>query len=152
MSRSGDRPASGDDRRVDPLEVAQLVLRIALALAFVLLGLPRPVWRIRKALIETVIPSAVVGRADGAVATRRMLGVANALLATSVVGGLAMLAPWEAVRVAGALVLAALVLALGAQPLAGLRRHWAEPAFRGELALQVVGVLALPAALVLSVL
>ncbi|WP_404311593.1 hypothetical protein LG314_09535 [Agrococcus terreus] len=142
---------------MDPLEVAQLVLRIALALAFVLLGLSRPVWRIRKALIETVIPSAVVGRADGAVATRRMLGVANALLATSVVGGLAMLAPWEAVRVAGALVLAALVLAalvlaLGAQPLAGLRRHWAEPAFRGELALQVVGVLALPAALVLSVL
>lgn len=137
---------------MDPLRIAQLVLRIVLAIAFVGLGLSHPVWRIRKAIVETVLPSALVDGLDGAAATRRMVGAANAILATSAIGGLALFAPWHGVQVAAAIVLAALVLLLGAQHLASFREHWAEPAFRGELLLQATGVLVVPALLVVAVL
>ncbi|ROR66786.1 hypothetical protein [Agrococcus jenensis] len=137
---------------MDAIAIAQLVLRVLLAAAFVAFGLSHRWWRVQKTLIETVIPSALIGAADGAAASRRAMAIANGLLAASVIGGLALLAPWELVRLSAGIALAALVLTVAVVRFLDSRAFWSEPAFRGELVLDWTVSAAVPALIVISVL
>jgi hypothetical protein len=136
----------------DALEAAQLVLRVLLAAAFVVLGLSQRWWRIQKYLIEFAIPNAVVGEGDVETTTRRAVAIANSLLATSVVGGIALLAPWPLVNLIAGLILAGLVVVVGVMHFLESRTSWSEPAFRGELALAWGASSLAPVLIVLAVL
>lgn len=136
----------------DVLEVAQLVLRLLLAAAFVTLGLSQRWWRIQKYLIEFVIPSALVGEGDTQTTTRRAVAIANSLLVACIVGGLGLLAPWEPVRLVVGVALAGLVLAVGVVRFLDSRASWSEPAFRAELALDWSASALAPVLIVLAVL
>lgn len=137
---------------MDVIEIAQLVLRIVFALAFAALGLSFRLWRVQKLLIETAIPTALIGSAGGVAASRRAMAIANGMLAASVIGGLGLLAPWEPVRLTAGIALAGLVLAVGVLRFLDSRTSWSEPAFRGELALDWSASAVVPALVILSVL
>lgn len=137
---------------MDAISIAQLVLRMLLAVAFVALGLSHRWWRIQKLLIETAVPSALIGTGSTVAQSRRAMAIANGILAVSVVGGLGLLAPWGVVRLAAGLVLASLVLAVGVMRFLESRSSWSEPAFRGELALDWSISAAVPALIIVSVL
>lgn len=136
---------------MDALEIAQLVLRILLAAALVALGLSQRWWRIQKYLMEFVIPGALVGQGAVEAQTRRARAIANGMLAASVVGGIALLAPWEPVRFAVGMLLAVCALAIGVWRFLGSRAYWREPAFRGELALDWSASAVAPALIALAV-
>jgi uncharacterized membrane protein len=91
---------------MDAFALAQLVLRIILALVFVGMGITHFVPRVRRAM-EAMVPAGLAGperrRAPALVA---ISGVAEIL------GGLALLAPWWGVRFAAGIGLIALLIAV----------------------------------------
>ncbi|MGM1030351.1 MAG: hypothetical protein ACQEWM_10890 [Actinomycetota bacterium] len=136
---------------MDALAIAQLVLRILLAALLIGFALSHPWFRVRKMLIETVIPARLAG-SDPAAASARMVAIANGLLVVCALAGLALLAPWSGVRLGAGIAIAALALAAALVRFADSREGWSEPAFRGELALEWSASAVLPVLVVLAVL
>ncbi|WP_347756457.1 DoxX family membrane protein [Agrococcus sp. ProA11] len=91
---------------MDPFAIAQLVLRIILAAAFIGMGITHFVPRVRRTM-AAMIPAGLAGPERGwAVPLVTISGIAE------IVGGLGLLAPWWGVRFAAGLALVALLIAV----------------------------------------
>lgn len=91
---------------MDAFAIAQLVLRIILAVVFVGMGLTHFVPRVRRTM-AAMIPSGLAG------AERRWaLPLVTASGVAEVLGGIGLLAPWWGVRFAAGIALIALLIAV----------------------------------------
>jgi uncharacterized membrane protein len=91
---------------MDAFAIAQLVLRIILALVFIGMGITHFVPRVRRAM-ESMIPAGLAGPARRWAPT---LVTASGI--GEILGGLGLLAPWWGVRFAAGLALIALLIAV----------------------------------------
>ncbi|WP_413318939.1 hypothetical protein AA0Z99_01915 [Agrococcus sp. 1P02AA] len=91
---------------MDAFALAQLVLRIILALVFVGMGLTHFVPRVRRTM-AAMIPAGIAGPER-----RRALPLVTISGVAEVLGGIGLLAPWWGVRFAAGIALIALLIAV----------------------------------------
>ncbi|WP_072314130.1 DoxX family protein [Agrococcus sp. Marseille-P2731] len=91
---------------MDAFAIAQLVLRIILALVFVGMGLTHFVPRVRRTM-AAMIPARLAGPER-----RRALPLVTISGVAEVLGGIGLLAPWWGVRFAAGIALIALLIAV----------------------------------------
>lgn len=91
---------------MDPFAIAQLVLRIILALVFIGMGATHFVPRVRRTM-AAMIPAGFAGPER-----RRALPLVTASGVAEILGGIGLLAPWWGVRFAAGLALIALLIAV----------------------------------------
>ncbi|WAC65369.1 DoxX family membrane protein [Agrococcus sp. SL85] len=91
---------------MDAFSIAQLVLRILLAVAFVAMGASHFVPRVRRTM-AAMIPAGIAGPER-----RRALPLVTISGVAEILGGLGLLAPWWEVRFAAAIGIIALLVAV----------------------------------------